>query len=64
MLSCTLADPGGRGELTAEDLGAWSTHTKPSHTRVNSPHFWSTHPIYEIKKDYSEGGLWYLSPIV
>ena len=26
---------------------------------VNSHHFWSTHPIYEIKKDYSEGGLWY-----
>ena len=44
--------------------GAWSTHTKPSHTRVNSPHFWSTHPIYEIKKDYSEGDLWYLAPIV
>ena len=37
--------------------GAWSTHTKSSHTRVNSPHFWSTHPIYEIKKDYSEGKL-------
>ena len=35
----------------------WSTHTKPSHTRVNSPHFWSTHPIYEIKKDYSDGGM-------
>jgi len=46
-------------------IGAWSTHTKPSHTRVNSPHFWSTHPIYEIKKDYSEGAcLWYLAPIV
>jgi len=45
--------------------GYWSTHTKPSHTRVNSPHFWSTHPIYKIKKDYSEGvGLWYLAPIV
>jgi len=24
----------------------------------------STHPIYEIKKDYSEGGLWYLASIV
>jgi len=41
-----------------------ATHTKPSHTRVSSPHFWSTHPIYEIKKDYSEGGLRYLAPIV
>ena len=36
-------------------FGAWSTHTKPSHTRVNSPHFLSTDPIYEIKKDNSEG---------
>ena len=45
----------------SEIIGAWSTHTKPSHTRVNSPHFWSTHPIYEIKKDYSEGDLWYLA---
>jgi len=27
--------------------GAWSSHTKPTHTRVKSPHFWSTHPIYE-----------------
>jgi len=45
-------------------MGAWSTHTKPSHTRVISHHFWSTHTIYEIKKDYSEGGLWYLAPIV
>ena len=44
--------------------GYWSTHTKPSHTRVISHHFWSTHTIYEIKKDYSEGGLWYLAPIV
>ena len=40
---------------SASYIGYWSTHTKPSHTRVNSPHFWSTHPIYEIKKDYSEG---------
>jgi len=60
---------GGAGVTTCSNLlilyatyivlfkGAWSTHTKPSHTRVNSPHFWSTHPIYEIKKDYSEGGL-------
>jgi len=41
--------------LYSEEEGYWSTHTKPSHTRVNSPHFWSTHPIYEINKDYSEG---------
>ena len=45
--------------LDHDPEGAWSTHTKPPHTRVNSHHFWSTHPIYEIKKDYSEGGLWY-----
>jgi len=49
---------------TSDPMGYWSTHTKPSHTRVNSTHFWSTHPIYEIKKEYSEGGLWYLAPIV
>jgi len=28
---------------SARDFGAWSTHTKPSHTRVISHHFWSTH---------------------
>ena len=44
--------------------GTWSSHTKPTHTRVKSPQFWSTHPICEIKKDYSDGGLVYLAPIV
>ena len=47
--------------LVPTSNGYWSTHTKPSHTRVNSPHFWSTHPIYEIKKDYSEGELYRVS---
>jgi len=46
--------------------GYRSSHTKPTHTWVKSPHFWSSHPMYEIKKDYSEqgGGLEYLTPIV
>jgi len=26
---------------------------------VKSPHFWSSHSIYEINKDYSDGGLGY-----
>ena len=34
----------------------WSTHTKPSHTRVNSPHFWSTHSIYEINRVATQSG--------
>jgi len=44
--------------------GDRSSLTKPTHTWVKSPHVWSRHPIYEIKKDYSEGDLAYFAPIV
>ena len=50
-------------DLISVGNGYWSTHTKPSHTRVSSPHFYSTHPIYEIKKDYSKGGLMVFSTL-
>jgi len=52
------------GKTLDIQLQVKSGHTKPTHTWVKSPHFWSSHPIYEIKKDYSEGGFGYLAPSV
>ena len=56
---CTGRDYTGRVRkysATHGAMGAWSSHTKPTHTWVKSPHLF---PLYEIKKDYSEGGLGY-----
>ena len=42
-------------QVNTHEKGAWLSHTKPTHTWVKSPHFRSSHPIYEIKQEGPEG---------